>query len=112
MDRRRARIDLGRETTIPGHDHSTVLVDLRDDATVAGAQARVVTRGCDQLDSRPNRHAGADPCCEKSCPLRVHTRGIGFDGLGLYPPQPGDGRRGHRIGEVAWGRRIAPNSTA
>jgi hypothetical protein len=68
-----------------------VLVDLRDDTTVAGAQARVVTRGCDQLDSRPNRHTGADPCCEKSCPLRVHTRGIGFEGAELYPFPSSDG---------------------
>ena len=89
IDRCRARIDLGRETAIPGHDHSTVLVDLRNDATIAGTQAGVVTRGCDQLDSRTNRHTCADPCREKSCPLRVHTRGIGLKGAELYPsPRP------------------------
>ena len=89
-----------------------LLVDLVDDATIAGAQPRIIAGVLDELDPRANGNAGADPCCEKSCPLCVHTRSIGFDGLGLYPPQPSDGRRRHRIGEVARGRRIVPNSTA
>ena len=89
-----------------------LLVDLVDDAPIAGAQSRIVTGILDELDPRTDGDAGTDPCCEKSCPLCVHTRGIGFDGLGLYPPRPSDCRRHHRVGEVAWGRRIAPNSTA
>lgn len=78
-----------------------VLVDLVDDTAVTGAQSRVVTGVLDELDPRTDGDAGADTCCEKSCPLCVHTRGIGFDGLGLYPPHASDGRRRHGIGEVA-----------
>ena len=86
-------IDLGREPAIPGHDDAALLVDLVDDAAIAGAQSRVVARSLDELDPGSDRDAGADPSCEKSCSLCVHTRHIGFVGLGLYPPRPSDGRR-------------------
>jgi hypothetical protein len=69
-------------------------------------------RGLGELDPRTDGDAAADPCCEKSCALRIHTRDIGFETLGLYPPQPRDGRRRPGVAEVATGRRIAPNSTA
>ena len=47
---RAAGVDLAGESAIPGHDHSALLVDLVDDAPVAGAQAGVVTRRLDELD--------------------------------------------------------------
>ena len=92
-----------------------MLVDLVDDATVSGAQPRLVARSDDELDPRPDRNPGADPSREKPCTLSVHTRGIGFDGPRLYPLASHEGDAGRtrvRIGEVASSRRIAPNSTA
>ena len=76
-------IDLGGEAAIPGHDDAALLVDLVDDAAITGAQARVVMRGLDELDPRPDCDSGADPSREEPCALRVHTRGIGFDASGF-----------------------------
>ena len=90
-----------------------VFVDLVHDAAIAGAEARVVTRSLDQLDPRTYRHTRTNAGGEKSGSLRVHTRHIGFCDRTLYPPpKEGHGRTHQRIGEVASGRRIAPNSTA
>lgn len=77
------RIDLRREPTIPGHDDAAVLVDLVDDAAIAGAETRVVARSLDELDPRADRDTGSEPCGEKSCALGIHTTGIGFAGQRL-----------------------------
>jgi len=52
------RIDLGGEAAIPGDDDAAMLVDLVDDAAIAGTQARVVPRILDELDPRSDRHTG------------------------------------------------------
>jgi hypothetical protein len=44
VERRRLGIDLRDESAIPAHDDVSTLVDLVDDATIAGAQAGVVGR--------------------------------------------------------------------
>ena len=59
-------------------DDAAVLVDLVDDAAIAGTQARVVARILDELDPRSDRHAGPKPGSEKPCALGIHTRHIGF----------------------------------
>ena len=59
------RIDLGREAAIPGDDDTAVLVDLVDDAAIAGAQAGIVTRSLDELDPRSDCHTGPQPGGEK-----------------------------------------------
>ena len=89
-----------------------MLVDLVDDAPVAGVQAGLVTRRLDELDPRTDGHPGTNPSCEESCTLRIHMTHIGFEGDELYPLDrvtagvvgaPQKSRRS---------RRIVPNSTA
>jgi len=55
-----------------------VLVDLVDDAAIAGAQTGVVARVLDELDPRPDRHARPKPGGEKPCALGIHEWHIGF----------------------------------
>ena len=83
MDRRRVRIDLRGEAAIPGDDDAALLVDLVDDAAIAGTQAGVVPRILDELDPRSNSHAGPQPGGEKPCALGIHTTHIGFGGREL-----------------------------
>jgi hypothetical protein len=80
VDRGVARVDLRGEATIPRHDDTALLVDLRDDAAISGAQTRVVARSLDELDPRTDRDACADPRRKKPGTLRVHTTHIGFEG--------------------------------
>ena len=92
-----------------------VLVDLVDDAAVAGAKPGVVRWCLDELDSGPDRNTRAKPGCEKSCALSIHepiTISVSqVDAFNLrYEMRVGG--LGHAVDEVAPGRRIAPNSTA
>jgi hypothetical protein len=82
-DRRADWVDLAGESAIPAHDHAALLVDLVDDAAVAGVQAGGVMRRLDELDPRADGHPGANPSCEESCTLRIHTMHIGFEGAYL-----------------------------
>jgi len=91
----------------------STFIDLVDDAAIARAQARVVARVGDELDPRSDRHSGADPRGEDSGTVRIHGSNIGFETGKLYPRAKGIDRRRRGIpGEVAPGRRTAPNSTA
>jgi len=77
------RIDLGGEAAIPGDEDAALLVDLVDDAAIAGTQSGVVPRILDELDPRSDCHAGPQPGGEKPCALGIHRRHIGFEGREL-----------------------------
>ena len=77
------RIDLGGEAAIPGDEDVAVLVDLVDDAAIAGAKPGVVPRILDELDPRSDCHTRPQPGGEKSCALGIHRTHIGFAGQEL-----------------------------
>ena len=83
------RIDLGGEPSIPAHEHEPALVDLVDDAAIAGTQTGVVGRSTDELDPRANRDACANTRREKPGTVGIHGRHIGFVPHNLYPPSAG-----------------------
>jgi hypothetical protein len=108
-------IDLEGETAIPADEHQTAVVDLVDDASVTGAKPGFAVRIADELDSHSDRDSRPDPGRELPCTLGIHVLTIGtthqsytLQWSSLFP----DGRRDRRTGEVALGRRTAPNSTA
>jgi hypothetical protein len=82
---RALRIDLEREAAIPVDDHVAGLVDLADNAAVAGAEPGVLTQVADELDPCSDRYAGSDPSRKELCTVGVHDVHIGFDGQELDP---------------------------
>ena len=88
VDRRRARIDLGREAAIPGHDHSTVLVDLRDDATIAGAQIRTRLAGPRRARSLAPTATPARILAARSLAPCVSIRGVSVSRASKPLPLP------------------------
>ena len=108
-------IYLEGEPAIPADEHLTAVVDLVDDASVTGAEPGFAVRIADELDSHPDRDPRLDSGRELPCTLGIHVFNIGsahqsytLQWSSLLP----DGRRDRRTGEVALGRRTAPNSTA
>lgn len=73
------RIDLRRESAIPGDEDAAVLVDLVDDAAIAGTQAGVVARVLDELDPRTDSDTRPKSGSEEPCTLGIHTTHIGFE---------------------------------
>ncbi len=107
-------VDVDHDATVPDHPDEAPLVDVVDDAAIAGTEAGGSVGVGHELDSRSDRDARLDAGREETCAGGVHDGVIGFDLADLDPLSQKyfRGRRHSATSEGAVRRRTAPKSTA